>query len=342
MNYESILIVTYGRSGSTLLQGVLNTIDGCFIRGENMNFCRGLYQSYLALRLTRDTYGEAGECHAATSPWFGAAQLNLERFLQDARSMLLHQLMGDRDEKPRCVGFKEIRYFGMPAGELHGYLDFLAELLPRPAFLFLTRDHDEVSRSGWWAFQHPELLKARLEEFEDAIGNYRSSTAGTFFLDYSDLAPGAIRLRNLHAFLGVPYRPERVERVLGVRHSFRLRNPCTVRWSPEAGRWLDRLSLDPMWPEPRKPFALTGVAVLNRHELQRVCRLECEDASGRRAAEWEISSAHSGELLPAETRLRSAGFRLDDVVLEDNKPIRLVLVRPSGQECELLTVSLRS
>jgi hypothetical protein len=38
IKYGSILIVTYGRSSSTLLQGVLNTIDGVRVTGENFEF----------------------------------------------------------------------------------------------------------------------------------------------------------------------------------------------------------------------------------------------------------------------------------------------------------------
>jgi hypothetical protein len=33
--FPNIFVVTYGRSGSTLLQGVLNGIPGFLIRGEN-------------------------------------------------------------------------------------------------------------------------------------------------------------------------------------------------------------------------------------------------------------------------------------------------------------------
>lgn len=45
--FGSILVITYGRSGSTLLQGILNSIDGILIRGENHNF---LLRSLLVLQ----------------------------------------------------------------------------------------------------------------------------------------------------------------------------------------------------------------------------------------------------------------------------------------------------
>ena len=35
--FRTVNIVTYGRSGSTLLMGLLNAIDGYRIRGENFN-----------------------------------------------------------------------------------------------------------------------------------------------------------------------------------------------------------------------------------------------------------------------------------------------------------------
>ena len=50
MKFDSVLIVTYGRSGSTLLQGILNSIEGCLIRGENDNFCFALYQAHQSIK----------------------------------------------------------------------------------------------------------------------------------------------------------------------------------------------------------------------------------------------------------------------------------------------------
>lgn len=39
MKFNHILIITYGRSGSTLLMSLLNTVDGVLIAGENYNLC---------------------------------------------------------------------------------------------------------------------------------------------------------------------------------------------------------------------------------------------------------------------------------------------------------------
>ena len=75
MNFESILIITYGRSGSTLLQGVLNAIDGVLIRGENMNMCFHMFKTYQAI-LTSKSKSE----RSPQSPFFGAKLLDEKYF----------------------------------------------------------------------------------------------------------------------------------------------------------------------------------------------------------------------------------------------------------------------
>ncbi|UCV16550.1 hypothetical protein [Quatrionicoccus australiensis] len=57
MKFKSILVVTYGRSGSTLLQGVLNTLPNVLIRGENHDFCWGLYLAWKSLIQTKTGFG---------------------------------------------------------------------------------------------------------------------------------------------------------------------------------------------------------------------------------------------------------------------------------------------
>ena len=88
MHFGSILIVTYGGSGSTLLQGVLNSLPNVVVRGENCDFCWGLYQAWKALCLAKQNWGN-DESSSATHAWFGAARLDPDRFLQFSRAALL-------------------------------------------------------------------------------------------------------------------------------------------------------------------------------------------------------------------------------------------------------------
>lgn len=210
MRFDSIIVVTYGRSGSTLLQGVLNSIPGVLVRGENTNFCFGLFQAYKRLRETHATYGK-GARHP-THPWFGASELDLNRFLADSWSLVQGQL-----GVAPVLGFKEIRYFEVP--DLNGYLDFLTQLFPAPAFIFLTRDLDNVCQSGWWKDQPKDAVTQRLRKFESAILTYSSGRNDFFHISYEQMVERQDSLRNLFEFLGAPYDEAAIERVLSQTHS---------------------------------------------------------------------------------------------------------------------------
>lgn len=55
---RNIFIVTYGRSGSTLLQNLLMTIPGCIIRGENHNAMESIWNAAIRCRMTKQTWGK--------------------------------------------------------------------------------------------------------------------------------------------------------------------------------------------------------------------------------------------------------------------------------------------
>lgn len=221
MNFQSVLVITYGRSGSTLLQGLLNSIEGCVVRGENYNMCHGLFLAYRALQETKAQPSNKAEYSlSVTHPWFGAAWLDEQRFLQDARELVFHQLMPENAGAfPQCIGFKEIRYF--PANNnLHAYLNFLSKLFPNPAFIFLTRDHDQVLQSAWWKNEETVKAKKELEQFEAAVSAYGKEKNFVFRIDYQDMTNRTHRLKELFDFLGAPYIEEKVDQVLAVKHSY--------------------------------------------------------------------------------------------------------------------------
>ena len=68
--YNFVFVVTYGRSGSTLLQKVLGDIDGYHISGENNNALYGLYQSFKFANMAKMRFGQEMTKH--DNPWYGA------------------------------------------------------------------------------------------------------------------------------------------------------------------------------------------------------------------------------------------------------------------------------
>ena len=57
-DYSYIFIVTYAKSGSTLLQSLINAAPGVDIKGENTNALYHLYKSYASLALTAERGSE--------------------------------------------------------------------------------------------------------------------------------------------------------------------------------------------------------------------------------------------------------------------------------------------
>jgi hypothetical protein len=222
VKFESILIVTYGRSGSTLLQGLLNSVDGVFVKGENENFLYGVFQAYEALAKAHRTFSGYGATEI-TGAWYGLNAITPERFVSEMRTAVQNILFSDAPAGTRCRGYKEIRYFSnVPPERLHRYLDFLAALFPNPAFVVNLRNHDDVVQSGWWR-KHGNIagLRRQLATFEQSVAEWGNAHADrTVTVRYEDVISKGPTLMRLYEFLGVELDPARYEAVLATPHSY--------------------------------------------------------------------------------------------------------------------------
>lgn len=221
MNYNSILIVTYGRSGSTLLQGILNSIDGCIIRGENYNFCYHLYHAYIALIDSKKHRG-----NLPRNPWYGNGYFNEKVFLTNCKNLLFTFLVGDTLDRKEivCYGFKEIRYTIKDIeGNLNDYLDFLSKIFPNTAFIFNTRSINDVAKSEWWAEQDEHVVKSLLIETEKKFADFYNSHKNTFQITYEDVIHKTSKLKDLYLFIGAQYDDKKVDQILSIPHSYKSR-----------------------------------------------------------------------------------------------------------------------
>jgi hypothetical protein len=221
---ENVFVVTYGRSGSTLLAGLLNSLPGYLIRGENYNFLYPIFLSYTKIVEAKKSHG--GEsADSETDPWWGVNDVCVDTYVSDIRRLVDNVLIGEGKPKPRVYGFKEIRYpWVTKQGDLSEYLSFIRMLYPKSRFIMNYREHEDVLRSGWWARRDSEeKLKGRelLEKFEADTRSYvRSNSDFCFEINYEDLCSISANLRQLFDFIGEPYEEERVKRVLATRYSY--------------------------------------------------------------------------------------------------------------------------
>ncbi|NPD47863.1 lipopolysaccharide assembly protein LapB [Lentimicrobium sp. S6] len=218
LKYQHILIITYGRSGSTLLQGILNTIDGVIIRGENENIFFDLYQTYKKLLQLKNSHKTAV---LPNQPWFGISFINenllLSQYQELAKTILLAESASSSQEL--CLGFKEIRYDKV-GDEFETYLDFLTQLFPKTAFIFNTRNLKDVSNSAWWRDKKPEQVIEELSHLETQFKAYSDKHNYCFQIDYSDVISKGEKLKGLFDFLGAPYKPNTIDTVLSTPHSY--------------------------------------------------------------------------------------------------------------------------
>ena len=196
------------------------------IKGENRNFCFGLFKAWQSLNETREHYKDMGT-DTPTHPWFGAHQLDPDGFLQGIRPMIKHQLLGQEAEDTNIVyGFKEIRYLDH-LDELKAYLLFLQTVFPNPAFIFNIRNHQDVVRSAWWKQMDPHKAKTLLEKTESAFMDFAREHDNAYVNRYETILKGVAGVEDLLSFLGAKLDGRLVEEALATRHGFKLSN--TVR-----------------------------------------------------------------------------------------------------------------
>jgi hypothetical protein len=327
--FESPLIITYGRTGSTLLQGLLNSIDGFVVRGENHNFCYHLYQA--AAALGRSKWENAGEAVADPAhPWYGAGEVSAARFLDQVRPLIRAQLLGNADPTVvRCLGFKEVRY---TVPDLRRYLDFLWRVMPRPAFIVLTRDHEEVVKSGWWASKDPAAIRPQLIAFERVLHEFAEGKHCVFRLDYRDLVERTERLRELFTFLGAHYDAAQVDGIVATRHSYgpaSRERDLTVTHVPDVSVAFLSMSAEAVPIGTAEKFTLRGALVLQGSAAQSA-RLAVRDAEGEKPVTWGIASPWLSEGFPGNSQAARAAFRVDGVVIARGGQATLLLAQRQG------------
>ncbi len=219
-HYEHIIICGAGRSGTTLVSGLLNAIDGYLIRGENYNFPLYLYKAYRALIETEKNAESFN--NTPTSPWYrgryGAAD-----FIEHCRLVIRSMVFGG---KPAaffsCVGFKEIRWLGRDLHDesLAGYFEFLHQVMPKLGVIVVTREIDSILRSGWW----PAALQMEPGVGQEIIDLYQDleqlPEQNRFTIAYEQIVARERRMEQLFDFLGERYDADLVNRVLAKKHSY--------------------------------------------------------------------------------------------------------------------------
>ena len=200
--HRYIFVLTYGRSGSTILMRLLNTVEGAEIRGENSNALFHLYKSISAVRRSSTRFGLV--TRESNDPWFGANLIAAKSFENACLSAFLHDVLAP-DPETTIVGFKEINHLPnrMRDIEFFGYIDFILKSFPKSRIIFNTRDAAQVARSGWFADMDTDYVTEQVEaadnRFVAAARQYRRCSV----IDYGDVIENGAKLAGLFDWLGI-------------------------------------------------------------------------------------------------------------------------------------------
>lgn len=167
-----VFVVTYGRSGSTLVQGLLNALPGVLIRGENNFFLLPLYRSMVLARTFKQKYGGPVSARPR-SAFYGLHELQPAEFATFTRELVVDQLLGQTKRSfVDVIGFKEIRWHTIKPDEQADFFDFMDAAFPGALYVLNQRNHGDVRTSDFWRGTSPEVfvrVVTRTEEIQDYL-----------------------------------------------------------------------------------------------------------------------------------------------------------------------------
>lgn len=212
---EHVFVMTYGRSGSTLLMGILNSIPGWLLRGENRHAMRHLYDFHRS-GLAEKARVDPERASQPTHPWFGIEGFPEAASLQQIRALAEATLLRPEPDT-RVSGFKEIRWYD---ADLPDYVAFLREVFPGARFVVNTRHLPDVAASNYWTHKDDPL--AQVQAIEDKILTAAAGLGDAAYrVHYDDYVAHPGVLRGLFEWLGEDYDQDAVEAVLATPHSRR-------------------------------------------------------------------------------------------------------------------------
>lgn len=225
-----LFVLSSPRSGSTLLQRVLNTYDDVLLCGEHGGFLRPMSLAWFRLQEDQSIGGYVFPANAKApvrsredirqkkDPAHWQAWLNFfseedarRHFRQVVESFFRNPLMGD----DHVWGFKEVRY-----GAGDRVVEFLADLFPEAIFVFLSRSVYDNIASQIKAFRNPSRLRRTLpmRGFRNACRYWRAQNSSlrewhesgrlrSFWVRFEDLAGSVEALGPLVGALGKSIGP---------------------------------------------------------------------------------------------------------------------------------------
>jgi hypothetical protein len=186
-----ILICATGRSGSTTLQRIINTIDDSNINGENCGAINDLLNCYHNIKKTNN-YKITNYIEGKTKikPAFYNCY-NFENVKNNIKNTILSIITCDLSK--RVIGFKEIRY----CHNIHLINEFIELFSNTKIICHIDDNIDRQCKSGWWT----ESSKEHLIEYNDQMIKYSKDNKNCY-LSYMKNLFEINEMKKMFNFLG--------------------------------------------------------------------------------------------------------------------------------------------
>ncbi len=174
---DYVFVVTYGRSGSTLVQGMLNAMPRTLVRGENGLYVQHLFRAWEAAdEIRQKRKGEAAR--HSTNAFYGINALTRTRFVRSANRLVVGGIVGKEQEKDfDRLGFKEVDWHQIRPAETEPFFAWLDEAFPGAKFVLNTRDVEQVLGSGFWLRRDADEATAAIQRVIDVQDHLRATRA---------------------------------------------------------------------------------------------------------------------------------------------------------------------
>jgi hypothetical protein len=210
-----LFVVAYGRSGSTLVQAVLNAMPGVCVRGENNLAIQHVYRFWRTLRTAQREFGERYD--QANQPWHGIAQVDADAAAQAIAAQFDRYVL-NAPEDAEWLGFKEIRYHEANDIETADLLSFIDQFFANSRFVFVCREPADVARSSWWRRQQRETAVSLISRLNaEHIRLHKLWPDRSCVIDYDELAENSDEAAKLFTLIGRSYDRDLVRTVLNIR-----------------------------------------------------------------------------------------------------------------------------
>ena len=196
-----ILIVATGRSASTTLQRIINTIKKSNINGENWGAVNNLLECYHNIKKTKlesphkadGTFYNSDECQKRKIKQAFVNTFDFEIVVDNIKKTILSILNISKDNT--VYGFKEIRYFN----KLYLIEQFL-ELFPNTKIICHIDENLDRQKNSAWHKKNPEASKKHLTLYNEQLINFVNSNENCY-LSTRDNLFNLEEMKNLFIFI---------------------------------------------------------------------------------------------------------------------------------------------